>query len=203
MQNRNCVREESLLRRLSESVKKLRRDEAEVVSDIGEVEALRAYRRAAAPSMFAYCTEVLHFSEPEAVLRIRVARAARRHPMLLAMLRKGQLHLSGIALLAPLLTEHNREALLRRVVHKSKRQIEEIVAEMQPRPDAPTTVRRLPVRPLPATAVAPNLLCPDTVEEPPALCPDTVAAPDPDSGKARRPRADRTGRRARCRAARR
>ena len=55
--------------------------------------------------MFAYCTGALHLSEGEAYLRIAVARASREHPMLLAMLGDGRLHLSGIALLAPHLTE--------------------------------------------------------------------------------------------------
>ena len=86
------------------------------------------------------CTEVLHLSEPETGLRIHVARACREHPMLLEMLRDGRVHLSGIGVLAPHLTPDNREMLLRRATHRSKRQIEEIVAELKPRPDAPAVV---------------------------------------------------------------
>ena len=52
--------------------------------------------------MHAYCIEVLHLSEPETALRIHVARASRKHPMLLEMLRDGRIHLSGIALAAAL-----------------------------------------------------------------------------------------------------
>jgi len=64
------------------------------------------------PSMFAYCTEVLHLSEAESYLRIAAARAARKHPILLVMLGDGRLHLSGIAILAPHLTEQNCERVL-------------------------------------------------------------------------------------------
>jgi hypothetical protein len=64
--------------------------------------------------MFNYCQEVLHLSEPEAYLRITVARASRKHPMLLEMLADGRLHLTGIAKLAQVLTEANRETLLAR-----------------------------------------------------------------------------------------
>ena len=39
--------------------------------------------------MFVYCTERLHLSEAEAYLRIRVARASRKHPALLPMLEDG------------------------------------------------------------------------------------------------------------------
>jgi hypothetical protein len=100
--------------------------------------------------MFVYCTEVLHLSEAEAYLRIAVARAAREHPVLLQMLGDGRLHLSGIERLAPHLTESNRDELLARASHKSKRQIEELIVEMKPKPDVPTVVRKLPPRRSPA-----------------------------------------------------
>jgi hypothetical protein len=155
--------DDDLLRRLSEAVRRSRRIEADLVALIGEVEARRLYAREASPSMFAYCTEELHLSEPEAILRIRVARASRQHPMLLTMLRDGRLHLSGIALLAPLLTSKNRAKLLKRATHKSKQEIRELVAELAPRPDAPSVVRKLPARPGPEAAAAGGPLCPDTV----------------------------------------
>ncbi|HYN03636.1 MAG TPA: HNH endonuclease, partial [Vicinamibacteria bacterium] len=87
--------------------------------------------------MFVYCTEALHLSEAEAYLRIAAARAAREHPALLTLLADGRLHLTAIAKLAPHLTLENREALLGRAAHRSKREIEELVAELSPRPDAP------------------------------------------------------------------
>jgi len=96
--------------------------------------------------MFAYCTQVLHLSEHEAYLRISVARASREHPMLLEMLAEGRLHLTAIAKLAPCLTESNRETLLARAAGKSKLEIEELVAELSPKPDVPTTMRKLPER---------------------------------------------------------
>ena len=87
---------------------------------------------------------MLRLSEHEAYLRITVARAAREHPMLLTMLTDGRLHLSGIAKLLPHLTLANREVLLDRAANRCKRQIEEIVAEIAPRPDVPALTRKLP-----------------------------------------------------------
>jgi hypothetical protein len=162
------VPDDELLRQLGEILRQSRQDEAVLVAHIGEVEARRLYAREAVSSMFAYCIEVLHLSEPEAVLRIRVARASRKHPILLTMLRDGRLHLSGIALLAPLLTPGNRKTLLKRATHKSKRQIEELVAALQPRPDAPAMVRKLPRR-RGQTSPAPV----------PQLCPETAGASAP------------------------
>ena len=116
------------------------------MAHIGEVDSRRLYASQACSSMFCYCTDVLHLSEWEAYLRIAVARATRKHPVLLEMLRNGQLHLSGIAKLAPHLTESNRETVLTRAAHKSKRQIEMLIAEIAPRPHVPTVVRKLPMR---------------------------------------------------------
>jgi hypothetical protein len=122
--------------------------------------------------MFSYCTERLHLSEPEAYLRIIAARASRKHPALLTLLRDGRLHLTAISLLAPHLTEANRDVVLARASHRTKRQIEELVAELSPRPDAPTVMRKIPLRPERSAdpprrpvAVAPSdgPLCPDGV----------------------------------------
>ena len=138
--------DDDLLRRLSDLLGRSRRDEADLVAHIGEVDRRRLYAREASPSMFAYCTEVLHLSEAEAYLRIAAARASREHPLLLTMLADGRLHLTAIAKLAPHLTLENREALLKRAAHKSRREIEELVAELSPRPDAPAVMRKLPDR---------------------------------------------------------
>src|SRR3990172_5573611 len=103
--------------------------------------------------MFTYCTEILHLSEAEAYLRIGAARASRKYPVLLAMLNDGRIHLSGIGKLARHLTDANCEDALARVVHKSKSEIEELVAELSPKPDVPATVRKLPARVEPAPSV--------------------------------------------------
>src|SRR4249920_2437588 len=124
--------DEELLRRLTALLHQSRRIEADLVAHIGEVDHRKLFAREACPSMFAYCTEVLHLSEHEAYLRITVARAAREHPVLLALLADGRLHLAGIAKLAPHLTCENRDSLLERAVHRSKREIEELVAELAP-----------------------------------------------------------------------
>jgi 5-methylcytosine-specific restriction endonuclease McrA len=159
-----AVSDDDLLRRLAAILAQSRRVEAELVAHIAEVDERRLYAREAVPSMFAYCTEALHLSESEAYRRIAVARASRGHPMLLAMLGDGRLHLSGIAQLAPHLTTENRERLLRRATHRSKRQIEELIAELAPREDVPTLMRRLPERSAaPATGSLPSAPNPPTL----------------------------------------
>jgi hypothetical protein len=174
------ISDEELLLRLSELLKQSRRVEADLVAHIGEVDERRLYTTRACSSMFAYATEVLHLSEAEAYLRIAAARAARAFPILLTMLDDGRLHLSGIAKLAPHLTEANCETVLSRAAHQSKRQIEELVAELAPKPDVPATMRKLPVRP-PATPPRSALqLRPDAVKNempPPAAAPRIAVQP--------------------------
>ena len=169
-----------LLLRLADILRQSRRSEAELVAHIGEVDARRLYAREASPSMFAYCTERLHLSDAEAYLRIAAARASRQHPILLAMLADGRLHLTAIAKLAPHLTPDNREAILERATHCSKRQAEELAAELAPRPDAPALIRRLPEPTLTAPSPTSGRTCSDRVADPsPELRPDAAAPSEP------------------------
>lgn len=153
-----ALSDDELLRSLVELTRQARRVEADLVAHLAEVDERRLYARLAHSSLFAYCTEALHLSEAEAYLRIAGARASREHPALLEMLRDGRLHLTAIALLAPHLTAANRESVLARAVHRSRRQIEELVVELSPRPEAPAQIRRLPERRPIVARLAPPLL---------------------------------------------
>jgi hypothetical protein len=117
---------------------------ADLVAHLGEVDSRRLYLQAACPSMFSYCVDILHFSEDQAFKRIRAARAARDFPAILSLLASGQLHLSGVALLAPHLTHDNHLELLGAASGMSKRQIEELLAARFPQPDVAQKVRQLP-----------------------------------------------------------
>ena len=72
------ISDDKLLTRLTELLGQSRRTEADLVAHIAEVDQRRLYAREACPSMFAYCTQVLHLSECETFLRIAAARASRK-----------------------------------------------------------------------------------------------------------------------------
>src|SRR5262245_6551757 len=114
-----------------------------LVSALAELDARRLYLGQGCSSMFTYCTEILHLAEHAAYNRIEVARAARRFPIILQGLADGRIHLTAVRLLAPHLTEANHEELLREASHRSKRDVEQIVARLKPRLDVPSTVRKL------------------------------------------------------------
>ena len=136
--------DDRLLASLTVAITRSRCATAEVVAHIAEVDARRLYAREACSSMFVYCVERLRMSEHEAYLRINVARATREHPVLLEMIADGRLNLSGVCELAKHLTAANRDDVLARATGKTKRQIQELVAELAPKPDVPDRIRKLP-----------------------------------------------------------
>src|SRR3954470_3224404 len=96
--------------------------------------------------------------------RIFVARAARRLPQILAALGSGRVHLAGLRLLVPHLTEENCDQVLAEAAGKSKREIEELVARLAPQPSVPDVIRKLPARaaalPSPEAAAAARTMSP-------------------------------------------
>jgi len=132
-----------------------RRATAQLVSALGELDVRRLYLGEGCSSLFAYCTQVLHLSEHEAYARIEAARAARKWPLLIGLIEDGSLHLTAVCLLARHLTHENHLELLAAARHKSKRQIEELVAALRPQPAVVSTIRKLPA-PRPAAFSAPS-----------------------------------------------
>jgi 5-methylcytosine-specific restriction endonuclease McrA len=130
----------TLLRNLATLVSRDRATTAEILAHIAEVDARELYRQAAYPSMYAYCVGELRMSEDAAYKRIQAARVARRFPVALAAVADGRLHLGAVCLLAPHLTEDTADELLAAATHKTKAEIEQLLAERFPRPDLPTLI---------------------------------------------------------------
>ena len=80
----------------------------------------------------------------EAYLRIRAARLGREFQRVLLMLEAGQLHLTAVKLLAPVLTQHNADELLETACFKSKRELEVLLAARFQKPDVGNSIRRRP-----------------------------------------------------------
>jgi hypothetical protein len=135
-----------LLNRFGDLVRCDRRCTAELLGVIAEIDRHKLWAAHACPSMFAFCVERFHMSEAVAAKRIWAARTARRFPVIFAMVARGRLHLSAIQQLARHLTDDNHLALLDRATHKTSREIEVLLAEIAPKPDAPSRIRALPRR---------------------------------------------------------
>jgi 5-methylcytosine-specific restriction endonuclease McrA len=113
---------------------------AQLLAHLGEVEARGIHRERACSSLYTYCVYELRMSEDEAQRRCRAARLARQFPILLEMLAEASLHLTGILLIGPHLTEENHAELLARARFRTKREIERLVAEIAPCRDVPSRI---------------------------------------------------------------
>jgi hypothetical protein len=133
---------------LLSTVKRLAANErhatVQLVAHLAEVDARRLYLGEGCSSLFTYCTQVLHLSEHAAYARIEAARAARRFPALLDAVARGALHLTAVTLIGPHLTADNVDRVIASAAHKTKREVEELVAALRPQPPVPACVRKLP-----------------------------------------------------------
>lgn len=121
-----------------------RRATAGLLALLAELDRRKLYLGLGYSSLFTYCTQALRLSEPAAYTRITAARAATRWPAVLARLADGDVTLTAVTLLAAHLTDENHATLLDAARHKSKRDIERLVAELAPQPDVAPVLRRLP-----------------------------------------------------------
>ena len=121
-----------------------RRATVELLALLGEVDARRLYLAEGFSSLFVYCTQELKLSEHEAYHRIEAARTARAFPIILVRLRERALTLTSVTLLRPNLTPANAEALIANAMHKTRREVEQQMAAIAPKPAVKPTVRRLP-----------------------------------------------------------
>ena len=148
---------------------------AELVAHLAELDARKLYLPAGYTSMFVYCRDALLLSEDAAYNRIEVARAARRFPAILPLLSEGAVTLTTIRLLNPHLTEDNHGAVLESARGKRTKEVQELVAALAPRPDAPTVIRKVPAAPVAPVAAPGSEGTPPTM--PPLLIPPAAVEP--------------------------
>jgi len=145
---------EALIQELEESVAQDHPHTARQVSLIAEVERRRLYAPAGYPSMCMYCVGKLHLSEDAAYKRIQVARVARRYPAVVATLAEGRVHLTGLNLLAAHLKDLDPadvDELLAAATHRTKKDIERLIAERFPKSDLQSKVYAISPAPPQAT----------------------------------------------------
>jgi len=157
-----------LLSRISLLAGKERETSAELVAHLAVLDARPSlYAAEGHGSLFNYCTRVLRLSEDAACNRIDAARACRRFPIILEMLASGDLSLAAVRMLRPCLTPENHRTVLARACRRSRPDLMALVAELAPRPDTPSSVRKLPTpTQTPLTAAAATPVAPSDVAAP-------------------------------------
>ena len=141
--------DQELTQRLESIASRERHAVVDLLDHLAEYDSRRLYLDRGFQSLFVYCMQKLRYSEPVAYRRIHAARLLRTYPVIGALLAGGDLHLEGLTLLGPHLTESDHTALLDQARGKSKREIERLVATLHPALPPPDRIRWL--RP-PATA---------------------------------------------------
>ena len=139
-----ALSDRDLLARLDNLAATERETTAEMLAHLAALD-LRAslYLAQGYGSLFDYCTRALHLSEDAACNRTKAVRACQEFPVILDLLFAGKLTLTAVRLLGPHLTLANHEAVLARAAGKGRGDVECLIAEIAPRPDVPTTIRKL------------------------------------------------------------
>lgn len=119
---------DAVLRRdLPALVAQQRAPTAIILAHIAEYDARGLFLGDGYSSMFAYCVDELRTSDDVAYIHIKVARYARRFPLLFAALADGRLHLSGARLIGPHLTSDNVEELVAASAGQTRSKIQELI----------------------------------------------------------------------------
>ena len=137
---------EQLLADVATVASREREATARLIVLLAELDVRKLYLSEGYSSRFTFCTRRLRLSEHAAYNRIEAARAARRFPVIVELLAAGAVTLTTIRLLASHLTTDNHQRVLAAAQHRSKREVEEQIAVLQPLPPVPSSVRKLPER---------------------------------------------------------
>ena len=118
-----------------QNLKDARNDQVQrltVLLEISEVERRKIHLKLGYPSLFAYCTKYLAYSDSTAGRYIHAARCIGRCPELEALLRRREVKLGTLLAVASVLNKSNQAQLIERIRGKSYREVERIVAEYGP-----------------------------------------------------------------------
>lgn len=105
---------------------------ADVIEHLAEMARRGSIPDTGYPTLFDYCTKALGFSDSEAYLRIRVARASLLSRKIIDDLRSGKVHLEAVLRLSAHLTEKNCESLLELAAGATKKEVQCLVASLSP-----------------------------------------------------------------------
>lgn len=136
--------DDDLRKELSFLIERERRNLAAVLAAMGEYSYRRLYRDEGYHSMFEYCLRALRFDESSAYRHITAARVVRQYPEALPMLSAGDLTLTSMLILSPVLTEENRKRMFKDARGKTRRELETMVAGLSPLPPRMDYIQRVP-----------------------------------------------------------
>jgi hypothetical protein len=145
----------------------------ELVGHLAELDGRQTHLGEGPASLYTHCRDILGYSEDAGWNRAATANAVRLYPMILGWLADWSLNVTTVRILRPVLTLENHLAVLTEARRRSKKEVEVIRARLDPKPDVPSTIRKVSV---PASVSLP-LNAPLPQAEDSAVPPPPVAPP--------------------------
>ena len=121
------LNDDELVMDLHLAVRGERRFTTRVIQDLNEMHRRRLHLDRGYSSLHDYCIRCLKYPSSTAGRYIQTARCVRHFPEMLELLRHGDLYMSTIALIEPILTDENKDSILSRVRGVSYRDVQRAV----------------------------------------------------------------------------
>jgi 5-methylcytosine-specific restriction endonuclease McrA len=118
----------------------------EFLQYLAEMERRRAHVDAGFPSLYAFLTQHLGYSNAAAYRRMKAAQLLIRFPAIAPYLADGRLGLTTLVELRDVLEDATHRQTLDRAAGKTEEEVKQLVAALAPRAAPPDLVRRLPRR---------------------------------------------------------
>ena len=135
---------DELLRSAEKLVVSENRTIAKLIAHLAEMSSRKTALKLGYKSLFDYCISRLNLSEGAVPARIHVANVSRRFPQLLVALAESRISLTVAALLAPHLTESNVQKLISDCAGMTRRETEEYLVAIKPKPVFEPSIRKRP-----------------------------------------------------------
>jgi 5-methylcytosine-specific restriction endonuclease McrA len=119
-----------------------------LLEHLHEIDRRKLYLERGFASTFDYCTKHLRLSEPSAARRLRTARCVARYPQLYSLLESGELNVTVVSMVSKHIKPGNVDEVISRTKGKSKREVERIIAEYEPRTAVPADRARVMIVPI-------------------------------------------------------
>jgi len=126
------IQDEQLLSDCKKQVLEEKSATAKVLEYLIEIDNRKLWIKEGYASMYDFCIRCLGYSEGEANRRIQAARLSQRVEAVKPLLEKGEISLTNLTLLSPVLTLDNAKELLPKIIGQPSRKVEAILQEHFP-----------------------------------------------------------------------
>ncbi|MEK7234369.1 MAG: hypothetical protein AAB268_11175 [Elusimicrobiota bacterium] len=155
------MKDVDLIAELKFLVDREKRNLAGLLIHLAQYDLRRLCRDEGYPSLFAYCVKSLGYDENTAYRMITAGKVIMHYPAACSLVACGDLTLTAILVLSPVLTDENQERLLKAAKGKSRRDLETLVAGIAPHPGRPDFIEPYQIAPeagMKSTGAAPAVL---------------------------------------------